>query len=616
MRAFPRHNGGVNVQASDSIALPPVTAAPRRTPALAWLALVVIIAVFVLRVAPGARIYSQTVDETYHVGAAVSLLEARTLVLGVQHPPLARYVMGLPLREATADIPEFDNATKSRKEDVAYAAGTSVLFSSQDPNVYWDKLASVRYAMLVFPVIAILYAFLLGRYLAGTAAGLCSALLLSLDTTLLGHGMWVTTDTAAAAGFLVVIYHGLRWVEVPTWGRAVVAGVAGGVGVSLKFSVALAAPGLVLAMGVVGLGRAWGLDVFAASGKPISPGDVHSTSLPVRVGRIRIDSVRSVVRRGAQLLVIGVVALVTIWATYKFHVGPMGDSDTLAAAPQWGQLPAAVLSTPVPMPSFWIGLGRLAANSASGSDSYLFGRLSSDGWWYYFPVVMVFKTPVGLLLAMIAGAVLAWEHKTRATPAGLLILAGLMIPAGVFLAASMASGVQIGIRHVLPFLVVTYVVAGVVLTRSGFRTVAVLMLCALAAVESGRRHPDYLSFFNVLAGSSRSNSHIAADSNLDWGQDLARLARRARSDEAFGRRLSAVYPLGGRQTPLFQALQLDPNLIDAPPRPGDLVAVSVTRRLLDPNRFEFLYGSTEVDRIGAGFLVYEFRLAESSSSIP
>ena len=37
-------------------------------------------------------------------------------------------------------------------------------------------------------------------------------------------------------------------------------------------------------------------------------------------------------------------------------------------------------------------------------------------------------------------------------------------------------------------------------------------------------HPDYLPYFNALAGSNPER--IVVDSDLDWGQDLKRLGRR------------------------------------------------------------------------------------------
>ena len=41
------------------------------------------------------------------------------------------------------------------------------------------------------------------------------------------------------------------------------------------------------------------------------------------------------------------------------------------------------------------------------------------------------------------------------------------------------------------------------------------------AVDGARAHPDYLAWFNPLAGAHPER--VLSDSNLDWGQDLFRL---------------------------------------------------------------------------------------------
>jgi hypothetical protein len=43
-------------------------------------------------------------------------------------------------------------------------------------------------------------------------------------------------------------------------------------------------------------------------------------------------------------------------------------------------------------------------------------------------------------------------------------------------------------------------------------------------------HPDYLPYFNMLAGGDPEK--IAVDSDLDWGQDINRLSRRLREVRA------------------------------------------------------------------------------------
>ena len=53
---------------------------------------------------------------------------------------------------------------------------------------------------------------------------------------------------------------------------------------------------------------------------------------------------------------------------------------------------------------------------------------------------------------------------------------------------------------------------------------ATVLLLGWLVVTSVRAHPDYLPYFNELAGSQPER--ILVDSDLDWGQDLLRLGRR------------------------------------------------------------------------------------------
>lgn len=572
--------------------------------------LTLIVLAYLIRVGSTVSEFSQTVDEPYHLGSAVALYEARVHILGVQHPPLVRWVMGIPAVAMGSSLPEYAGTTFATKEDPAYAAGTKVLFS-QGAGHYFDLLAATRMVMLVFPAIAMVYAFLLARAVvrsamrsprgpgehaaadgagglgdrAGNLAGLAAALLLSLDATFLGHGMWICTDGAAVAAFLAILFHAVKYYRQPDTFNAAVMGLVLGLGIAAKFSVVAAVPGLL----VVLAGHR-----YAHWRRPVATPHPPPTNLGL-FGHVVLSTI---------------VAFVAIWATYAFHVGPIGNSDTLAAAPQWEQIPRWVKETPVPMPSFWLGLGRLAAHGAGvGSTSYLLGEISKEGWWYYFPVTLAAKTPLALLVAMGLGLVVVVNRRWRE-----LAVWALLVPAGLLMLAAMTGHIQIGIRHVLPIMAVLYVLAGVALTSSKAGRLALIPLALVALFETARFHPDYLSYFNAAAGGPAQGDRIAVDSNLDWGQDLARLARTVEADELpEGLPLSAIYPLGGRQAALLTVLGLDPELLDATPKPDTLVVVSLTRLKLEPDHFAaVLKGGTEVGRVGYGMAIYRMPSEETA----
>jgi hypothetical protein len=75
------------------------------------------------------------------------------------------------------------------------------------------------------------------------------------------------------------------------------------------------------------------------------------------------------------------------------------------------------------------------------------------------------------------------------------------------------------------------------------------MLVAWMIVDAARAHPDYLAWFNPLAG--REPAKLLVDSDLDWGQDVDRLADTLRARDitsvsaalfARGERLEQLVP--------------------------------------------------------------------------
>ena len=63
--------------------------------------------------------------------------------------------------------------------------------------------------------------------------------------------------------------------------------------------------------------------------------------------------------------------------------------------------------------------------------------------------------------------------------------------------------------------------------RNFGRTLLLFCLCAAAGwyvFSAVRIYPDYLAYFNELAGGPQNGYKYLDDSNLEWGQDLKRLA--------------------------------------------------------------------------------------------
>jgi hypothetical protein len=246
------------------------------------------------------------------------------------------------------------------------------------------------------------------------------------------------------------------------------------------------------------------------------------------------------VGRTSRLRIAYTAALLTVWAGYRFAVGPLTPAAALQedAQPGVSNVLERLAAAPIfPAPALFEGVGHLAAKNRAGHKSYLLGEVRDTGWWYFFPVALAVKTPLAFLLLCAVGAVAA----ARAPPgSGRRRQLESVAIAIAILVVCIPSRINIGLRHVLPMYPFLAITAGVGLASLG-RTrraapagaiCAALLLC-WHLVASIRAHPDYLASFNELAG--ERPERILVDSDLDSGQDLKRLA-----DTLRARRISTV----------------------------------------------------------------------------
>jgi len=226
------------------------------------------------------------------------------------------------------------------------------------------------------------------------------------------------------------------------------------------------------------------------------------------------------------------------WGAYGFDVGAMAppgevylsDSEAPAHSPE--RVVAAFFGdTRVPAPMFWRGIIDVMEHNRQGHRSYIFGEIYEDGRWYYFPVALILKTTLPMLVLAIVGVVQL--GKQGFNPRNPVLVFGL--PAAIVLSGAMVTNINIGVRHILPlYPFLAMLAAGPFKQTQGLlrpiqkgsirKMGAVLaLLLAWHVVESAAAHPDYLAYFNQIARGQEGE--YLADSNLDWGQDEARLAQ-------------------------------------------------------------------------------------------
>jgi hypothetical protein len=223
-------------------------------------------------------------------------------------------------------------------------------------------------------------------------------------------------------------------------------------------------------------------------------------------------------------------------------------------------------------------LGQVKAQKRSG---FLAGNYSVEGWWYFFPLAFLIKTPISVILLLLTGVVLCavrWRHFLNHN-------VYVLFPLAAFLGAAMMMNLNIGVRHILPIQPFVLLLAGNAIAelyasqRKPFR-VLLGTLCFLAVLEFALVCPHYLAFFNQFAGGPRNGHKYLVDSNLDWGQDLKGLKSWMDQHEVqhinlsyFGTADPAYYKIDCTYLP--GGAFFDEPLVKAPQLPG-FVAVSAT----------------------------------------
>jgi 4-amino-4-deoxy-L-arabinose transferase-like glycosyltransferase len=475
--------------------------------ALTLAAVVGLLAIMEAAMLLSVRQESQTSDEAYSLLAGYLHLTTGDFSICPGYPPLTKDVAALPLLVFRPHIPPMTDAEASD-----FRGGRIFLYANRADAM----LFAARAAMTVFPLLLALLVFLAAREMFGGATAFTALALIVFEPNLLAHGPLVTNDVALASCLFATVYGFWRYVVNPNAWRVAGCGIAAGLALAAKHSAIILFPiMLLLAM----------TELFA-----VPP--ATEESVPDENSRARSRGKLAVKLLGA-LAVVAAISLLVLWSFYAFRYSarPAGwpPSTTLASSlgAVRGRLTVIAITVAARahlLPeAFLEGLAFFRATDTR--PTYLFGRLYSHGVWFYFPAAMVVKSTLGFLL-LLALAPLArplWAlDRRRAT-------LWMLIPAAVFLLASMTSTLNIGLRHILPvypFLAILAAAGSVSLAqRHRAGRIIVTGLVLFHAVSGVRAFPNYLAYSNELWGGPSKTYRVLTDSNVDWGQGLPAVKR-------------------------------------------------------------------------------------------
>jgi dolichyl-phosphate-mannose-protein mannosyltransferase len=528
-------------------------------------AVVGLLAVYYVLAISAASRKSMTFDEMAHLTAGYTYWTFDDYRLHPENGNLPQRLGALPSVLGRASFPTLDQPAWTSSN--VYAIGDQFLYSSgNDADTLLRRSRAVM-ALVGVALGALIYSW--ARRLVSPAGAGVSVLLFVFSPTFLAHGPLVTSDMAAALFFTAAA--GAIWVALHRMTPMTVLGAAAVLGGA--FLSKLSAPILIPVAVVMTLVR-------LIDGRPLTV-RVRGRSLELTNRAHQVAIIISAA------VIVGLVTWTLIWASFGFRYAAfaaattgkdafLGQISTQPGATAWALSAARRLHL---LPEAYLYGSALTVQFAAERAAFLNGEFSTTGWWWYFPYAFAVKTTIpGMIVGLLALAALLhrWRHAdagdTRRQRAAARLYAGtpLLALVAVYGIFALTSSLNIGHRHLLPIYPAFMILSGAAafwvqplfertrttepqnpqarrkhrsgprspqsavrgrvsgsrsagrgpLALAGIATVAVL---AWHVAESIAIRPDYLAYFNQLAGGPSKGYRHLADSSLDWGQDLPAL---------------------------------------------------------------------------------------------
>lgn len=509
---------------------------------------------------------SPTNDEPVHIVRGLALRQTGDLSLQYEHTPLSHRLIGalLTTEPGLPALNRLDSwATGDRlaiAEEFLWRSGVDVdrlLLLSRLPIIYTGLLLGAVLALWVKRVARSTGA---GQGSRKRLAALAVVMILyATSANLLASAALATTDFVATVTYFATVCAWWFYWQRPSRRRWVLTGLLLGLALAAKLTGVLLVPLLVLLAYVYPPRHPWW-----------RPGTVALALLPVALG--------------------------VLWAVYAFQVG------------LWrGRL--------VPAPAYWESWTSVLSHVAGGHQAFFLGQLSAEGWWLYFPVTFLLKTPVVVLLLLAVSLIVLVRHRSTWP-----IVTFTLLPVIMLFAVAAYSRLNIGYRHILPTVPFLLVLIGAAVPLLWTKRVAQWAIgagLAWTVIVALYQHPHHLAYFNELAGGPARGYRYLGDSNLDWGQDLKGLANYAwkTGQDMFISYYGPGDPVyyGLDQPPLAGASGVGaPGFHPANPAAGRYaISAGHWQGLLpEADLFDWFRRQAPVDTIGYSILVYDVAAAQ------
>lgn len=420
---------------------------------------------------------SLTYDEVFYQEEA-SLILTYGRPLDPYNPPLVRILTGMPV-----------------------ALGLRTFMASPLPLI---RALPARLVSTVLGVVLVSFIYILTFTYFGSLVAVVSVFLTVFDPNILSYAHYTTSDLGATVFFFLSFMAFLRWMRRRTTTSSVVLGLATGFAFSTKITV---------------------VPYFIVTAALLLAVRKRQRLLPW-IGRQR----RSI---GISLF----VCLVAIWSTYFFQTDVIISNEYHS-----GRVSYAVVSyaerthnnpllffldvlthQPVPLGRYMATVKNNLIRSTQKANIYLFGGHSSGARWDFLARVLLFKTPLPLLI-LLAASILLRGKSENPEKKHFFVFA---LPVVGILLVSMVSRLGPMIRYVLPIYPFIHILAATSVSQldRAWKRMIFGILLLWYAVGTLNQYPHFISYANELAGERAGRYRLFSDSNIDWGQSVPDVVR-------------------------------------------------------------------------------------------
>lgn len=583
---------------------------------------------------------SAIMDELAHIPAAYSYLTKQDYRLNPEHPPLIKDIAAFPLLFLNLNFP-LDVPAWTTDINGQWTMGSIFLYeagNNPDQILFWSRLPIMLLSLLFG---WLFYRWIQKRY--GEKIGLLSLFFFITSPTMIAHSRYVTTDLGAAFGFFIGITSFLAFLAKPNKKTLFITGIAFGITQVLKFSLILLIPFYIL------IGTLWVILLHLD----------HFRSFESKLKKIT-HFFREEFKFLGNCILIGIIGFLVIYAVYAFHVWnypkdiQLRDTafnlhDVRFQPLAKGILAISDISYLRPAAQYLHGLLMVINRGTHGNTTYFLGETGNAGSPWYFPIAYFLKEQLAfLILAVIAlilfirsmiqahekstSSILEWMRDNFTLTASILFI-------GIYWINSILSPLNIGVRHVMPTFPFIYLLVSRELIRWAHRYtftdpqtlkewifslieifikriprylfLIVMLLWMLGSMFLA--FPNYLPYYNAIAGGTENGYRFIVDSNYDWGQDLRRLSDFVKENNIQNIKLnyfgggSPRYYVGDAYEEWWSA-KGEPNegwfAVSATLRQGSWGNPTRGFEIKPEDRYEWLRDETPVARAGYSIFIY------------